>query len=82
MRKPLGFPTRSNTSQVVQLKKMANGLKKIFLGSGGIVLSMICSKNKSADQLRGKHAADLHLCFHKCKKQVFSGSGSNIYWSK
>ena len=32
------------------------------------------SKNKGADQLRGYHAADLHLCFGKCKngKNMFS----------
>ena len=30
-----------------------------------------CSENKSADQLWGYHEADLRLCFHICKKQVF-----------
>ena len=31
-----------------------------------------CSENKGADQLRGYHEADLRLCFHICKKPVFS----------
>ena len=32
----------------------------------------VCSENKSADQLHGQWAADLRLCFHICKNQVFS----------
>ena len=35
-------------------------------------------KNKSADQLHDYRAADLHLCFRICKKQVFSCRGSNL----
>ena len=31
-----------------------------------------CSENKGADQLRGYREADLHRCFHSCKKPVFS----------
>ena len=31
----------------------------------------ICRQNKGTDQLCGHSAADLHLCFHICKKQVF-----------
>ena len=34
------------------------------------------SVNKGADQLRSNWAADLRLCFHTCKKQVFSQHGS------
>ena len=36
----------------------------------------LCSENKGADQLRGYREADLHLCFHICKKPVFSRRGS------
>ena len=32
----------------------------------------MCSENKGADQLRGNLEADLRLCFHICKKPVFS----------
>ena len=35
----------------------------------------LCSENKSTDQLHGYRAADLGICFHICKKQVFSCSG-------
>ena len=35
-----------------------------------------CSENKGADQLRGYREADLRLCFHICKKPVFSRRGS------
>ena len=37
---------------------------------------MLCSENKGADQLWGINTVDLHLCFHICKKQVFSGHSS------
>ena len=36
----------------------------------------MCSENKGADQLRGYREADLRLCFHICKKPVFSQRGS------
>ena len=36
----------------------------------------LCSENKGADQLRGYREADLRLCFHICKKLVFSRRGS------
>ena len=32
----------------------------------------LCRENKDAGQLQGYLAADLHLCFRICKKQVFS----------
>ena len=32
----------------------------------------LCRENKGADQLQGYRAADQHLCFRICKKQVFS----------
>ena len=35
-------------------------------------MDYLCSENKGADQLGSYHAADLHLCFGICKKQVFS----------
>ena len=41
-------------------------------------LYYLCSENKDADQLRGYREADLHLCFRKCKKPVFSRRGSNV----
>ena len=31
----------------------------------------LCCENKGADQLRGDHAADLHLCFFRiCKRLI------------
>ena len=39
------------------------------LGRRGNVL---CSENKGADQLCGNRIANLCLCFHICRKQVFS----------
>ena len=57
-----GFLTRSDTNWAVQ----SRGLKfQIYEVEA-------CSENKGADQLRGYGAADPCLCFHKCKKQVFS----------
>ena len=44
----------------------------------------MCSENKGADQLRGYREADcirkadLHLCFHICKKPVFLRRGSYV----
>ena len=38
----------------------------------------LCIENKAADQLRGYCEADLRLCFHICKKLVFSRRGSYI----
>ena len=32
----------------------------------------LCVENKGADQLQGYPEADLGICFHMCKKQVFS----------
>ena len=32
----------------------------------------LCSENEGADQLHGYREADLRLCFHICKKPVFS----------
>ena len=54
---------------------MARGLKiRIKIVEG---LYYPYSENKGADQLRSNRAADLRLCFRKCKKQVFSQRGSN-----
>ena len=65
-----GFRTRSDTNWAVQPQKMARGLKfRIWEVEG---LYYLCSKNKGADQLRGYRKADLRLCFHICKKPVFS----------
>ena len=41
-------------------------------------LYYICSVNKGADQLSSYRAADIRLCFRKCKKQVFKLHGSYI----
>ena len=38
-----------------------------------------CSENKGADQLHGYREADLRLCFHICKKPVFSRLGSFVF---
>ena len=68
-----GFLARSNTNQVVQPQKMARharGLKFRIQEVEG--LDYRYRVNKGPDQLHGYHAADLCLCFHICKKQVFS----------
>ena len=71
MRKPtFWFPTWSDTNQAVQLRKMARGLKFRIKEVEG--LNYLCSENKDADQLCGYREADLRLCFHICKKPVFS----------
>ena len=73
----LVFTARSDTNRSVQPQKMARGLKfRIYVVEG---LYYLYSKNKGADQLRIYCAADLRLCFHICKKQVFSQRGSNKY---
>ena len=55
---------------------MAIGLKSLVLVSREILLVerfyYLCSENKSADQLRGYCAADLHLCSHIYVKSRFS----------
>ena len=68
------FPTWSDTNQIVQLQKMARGLKFLIYKVEG--LYYLCSENKGADQLRGYREADLRLCFRICKMLVFSWSGS------
>ena len=37
----------------------------------------LCSENEGADQLHGYREADLCLCFHICKKLVFSRRSSD-----
>ena len=54
---------------------MARGL--IFCIKEVEALYYLCSENRGADQLRGYREADLRLCFHICKKPVFSRRGSN-----
>ena len=49
--------------------KMAKGWKFWIKEVEGLYYP--CSENKGADQLCGYRAADLRLCFHICKKQVF-----------
>ena len=60
---------RSDTNQAVMPQKRARGLK--FQNYEAEGLYNLCSDNKGADQLRSHRAADLHLCFHICKIQVF-----------
>ena len=38
----------------------------------------LCSENKGADQLRGYREVDLRLCYHICKRPVFSRRGSYV----
>ena len=73
------FPTWSDTNQVVQLKKMARGLKfRIYKGEGSYYL---CSENKGAYQLRGYREADLRLCFRIYAKRSFSHDVAQILLS-
>ena len=65
-----GFLTRSNTNQAVQPQKMTRGLKFGFWKQRDC--SSIYVGKKGADQLHDYHTADLPLCFHICKMQVFS----------
>ena len=65
-----GFPTRSDTNRAVQSQKMARDLKFRIKEVGE--LYYLHSENKGADQLCGHRTADLRLCFHICKKPVFS----------
>ena len=51
-------------------QKMSRGLK--FWIKEVEELYGLCSENKDADQLRSDHEANLRLCSHICKKQVFS----------
>ena len=69
IRKP-ALVSRCNTKQAVQAQKMVRGFKFLIKEVEG--LHYLFSENKSADQLYDHCAADLHLCFCTCKKQVFS----------
>ena len=69
-RKPVFGVSDQVRHKAVQLQKMARGLKVWILEVVG--LYYLCSENKGADQLRGYSTADLRLCFHICKKPVFS----------
>ena len=76
MRKPvLGVSDKSDTNQAVQPQKMARGLKFCILEVEGLYYP--CRETNGADQLHSYCAADLCLCFHICKMQVFSQQGSN-----
>ena len=63
----LGFPTRSNTNQSVQEKKMARGLE--FWIKEVEELYYLYSKIKGADQLCCSCAADMRLCFAYVKSR-------------
>ena len=58
------------TNQAVQRQKMARGLKFLIYKVEG--WHYPCTKYKGADQLCGYRTADLCLCFHICRKLVFS----------
>ena len=64
------FSNRSDTNRAVEAQKMARGLKFRIQEEEG--LNFPSSENKGADQLRGYHEADLHLCFRICRLLVFS----------
>ena len=62
MRKPtFRFPTWPDTNQVVQLQKMARGLKFRIQEVEGLCFPS--SENKGADQLRGYRDSDLICVF-------------------
>ena len=42
-------------------------------------LYCLCSENKDADQLRGDHEADLHLCSRICKSRFSHAAQLSIY---
>ena len=65
---------KTGHNRAAQLLNMARGLKFRILVEE--VLYYPGSENKGADQLRGYRKADLRLCFHICKKMVFSYRGS------
>ena len=64
-----GFLTRSDTDRAVQPQKKARGLKFWIKKEEG--LHFLCGEIKSADQLRGQHAADLRFCCPICKRAGF-----------
>ena len=71
MRKPVRFPTRSDTNQAAQQQKMAKGLKfRIYEEEG---LYCPCSENK------GYREADLCLCFRIYAKSRFSHDAAHFY---
>ena len=74
-----GILVRFETNRIVQLQKMARGLK--FCIYEVEVFYYICSEIKCNDHLHSYCAADLRLCFRICKIQVFSYHGSDYYLS-
>ena len=58
------------TSCAVQPQKKARGLK--IQRKKVEEFYYLCNEKKGTDQLCSYCAADLHVCFHICKKQVFS----------
>ena len=69
MRKPALSLCMSDTNQTVQPQKMPRGVK--FPTWEVVEWYYLCSETKGTDQLCSFHAADLHLCFHICKKADF-----------
>ena len=65
-----GLLTRSDKNQDVKPQKMAEDFKFFIKEVEG--LFYLGSENKRTDLLHDYNTADLHLCFHICKKQVFS----------
>ena len=66
-----GVSDRSDTNRAVQSQKtwLSRGLK--FRNPEEEQLYNLYGENNGANQLRDYLAADLHLCYHKCIKQVF-----------
>ena len=67
----LWFPTRSDTNQPVQSKKMVRGWK--FWTYKVQELHYPCGENKSADQFRSYCEANLMLCFRIDKNPIKHG---------
>ena len=65
VRKPLGFPTRSDTNQALGPQRMARGLKFwIYVVEG---LYTLCSKSKGADQLVAQLICSIAFAYAKIR---------------
>ena len=78
MRKPaMWFLNRLDTNRSVQSQKKSRSWKFRIQEEGELYSP--CSENNGADQLRGYHEADLHLCFLICRLLVFPCGGSYVH---
>ena len=65
-----GLPTRSEKqSGLYGHKRWLEAWNFLFRKKRDCTI--FCSENKGTSQLRSYSAADMHLCFRICKKQVF-----------